>query len=127
MTHEFSLTTSQMVNMFGGIVETVRRVVLPMNEFVDYVTERITALATENANLQELVVALIYGQTGECWLDAGIDGDGWNEPLSEQWTCGCGEWQGPEWTQSDPQGTGQPDPITASLEWLNHYRGPTDE
>lgn len=57
-------------------------------------------------------------------FEAGHDGDGWTEPLSDHYSCGCGDgssdaW-GLSWMQSDPEHTGRPDPTTMLLAWAAH-------
>lgn len=92
-----------------------------MNEFVEDALQRISTLKEENESLRELVVLLATGQTGDCWLDSGFDGDGSVEPYGESWKCGCGKWSGPEWQQTDPQASGRPDVIAVALLWSDHY------
>ena len=47
------------------------------------------------------------------------DGDGWNEPFSDDYECGCGEWS-VSWVQHDPACTGRPDLVEVALEWNAH-------
>lgn len=58
-------------------------------------------------------------------LQADHDGDGWNEPFSARYWCGChAEGEDPTWTldwmQSDPEQTGRPDPTEVLLAWDAH-------
>lgn len=47
------------------------------------------------------------------------DGDGWNEPEIDQYSCICDGWA-VEWTQRDPERSGRLDPVDAALAWREH-------
>lgn len=49
------------------------------------------------------------------------EGDGWNEPMSEDWSCSCEEWEGVEWVQRDPKCSGRPDHVGVALAWREHF------
>lgn len=53
-------------------------------------------------------------------LEASSEGDGWNEPESETYTCTCEEWEGIGWVQIDPARTGRPDPMEVVRQWRLH-------
>jgi hypothetical protein len=78
---------------------------------------------------KELITNLVCGYAGmisdgvfDHELVYEIDGDGWNEPQSETFSCHCGEWEGFDWIQTDPACSGRPDLITAAFLWLDHIR-----
>jgi len=48
------------------------------------------------------------------------DGDGWNEPYSDDFGCFCEQWDGLGWVQTNPQCTGRIDLPDAALEWVKH-------
>lgn len=53
-------------------------------------------------------------------LNAHTDGDGWNEPHHEEFTCSCGGWH-TEWTQTDPNSSDRPDLFAETLPaWSQH-------
>ena len=53
-------------------------------------------------------------------LEGSSDGDGWNEPWSEDYGCLCGEWDGIGWVQTDPACSGRPDPLEVIRAWRLH-------
>lgn len=89
--------------------------------------------STENDALRDLVALLVLPWV-TTWddehgaIDHGLivheDGDGWNEPYSEDWSCSCEEWEGVEWVQRDPGCSGRPDAVTIAFAWREHVFPP---
>ena len=55
------------------------------------------------------------------------EGDGWNEPYSDRWTCACEDPEYPRddvfeisWVQIDPECSGRPDFEVVVKQWLDH-------
>lgn len=71
--------------------------------------------------LSDAVAAMLFSaDSDEHAFDHGHDGDGWNEPFSDDYSCLCGDWS-LTWVQSDPGQTDRPDPADALLAWFAHY------
>lgn len=47
------------------------------------------------------------------------DGDGWNEPYSDSFSCHCNDW-GISWVQQDRDCSGRIDLHEAVLQWVAH-------
>lgn len=85
--------------------------------------------SNENDSLRDLVGLLVLpcvttwhedGYAVDHALEFREDGDGWNEPRSEDWGCTCEEWDGVGWVQTDPACSGRPDPVAVALAWRAH-------
>ena len=81
----------------------------------------------EIKELREALALVILGSQGLIEDDyynhsfiAYEDGDGWNEPRSDDFSCSCEQWEGPSWVQKDPQCSGRIDLPDAALEWVKH-------
>lgn len=79
------------------------------------------------SDLEDLVSLLVLGPLS--MIDDGVeyhdfvwseDGDGWNEPYSDNFSCACGNWDGPFWCQTDPQCSGRPGMVEVALLWRQH-------
>lgn len=90
-------------------------------------------MTTETDVLRDLVGLLVLPcvttwHEDDCPVDHALefneDGDGWNEPRSEDWACSCEEWDGVEWVQTDPACSGRPDPVAVALAWRAHVFPP---
>ncbi len=55
-----------------------------------------------------------------CALAVSADGDGWNEPFSEDYTCDCTYWEGMQWVQTDPKCLDRPSLDLILAYWLQH-------
>lgn len=72
--------------------------------------------------LKDALTYVLIGDKGgmeEHFFEWEEDGDGWNEPYSDSFKCGCEEW-GMDWIQSDPKCSGRPDLIEMVLSWADH-------
>lgn len=83
------------------------------------------------AEYEDLVQLLILGNHD--MLDDGInqphslvlviDGDGWNEPYSEDYSCFCENWEGIGWMQIDRECSDRPSLTDMAFKWRDHiYR-----
>lgn len=68
--------------------------------------------------LEEVLQTVIFSEFHS--LDVYEEGDGWNEPRYEEFSCGCDGWEGPSWVQVDPECTGRPSMLEVVSEWLQH-------
>jgi len=53
------------------------------------------------------------------------EGDGWNEPYSDSWTCDCDEAFDHfdiSWVQIDPRCSNRPTMLEVAREWVKHVR-----
>lgn len=86
------------------------------------------ANAKQGAALRDAVAMMVFAQShGEInghGFEVAMDGDGWNEPFSDHYTCICEGWS-IEWTQTDREHTDRTDPADALLAWHTHVEEET--
>lgn len=84
--------------------------------------------ASDTGTLKDAAAHLIWAHAAgaEHVLELDIDGDGWNEPFTHRYTCRCGH-DLAEWTQTEPEQTGCPDPADMLLAWHAHVASATGD
>lgn len=88
---------------------------------------------SENERVRDAIDLLLFASEhdgGIHSLEADHDGDGWTEPFSDRYWCGChGDDENPSWTldwmQSDREQTGRPDATDVLLAWADHVLAAT--
>lgn len=70
--------------------------------------------------LMLLIQGCVTGSDGEeHTLFGADDGDGWDEPLSEAYSCSCAAWE-VTWVQIDPACSDRPAPTDIVRQWMAH-------
>lgn len=76
---------------------------------------------------RDLIQLLILGDTG--MISDGdynhgfifeTEGDGWNEPEIDTFSCCCEQWEGFQWIQADPERSGRPNLEDMAMKWREH-------
>lgn len=84
--------------------------------------EQVAALlaAQETSRLRDAIARMVRrAGSGDHAFEHYHDGDGWTEPFSDTYSCSCRHLLA-DWTQTDPQHTGRPDPADMLLAWRAH-------
>lgn len=86
------------------------------------ITDPVAALLVSAVGLlvESLRSGAVNGPDGEHAFYVDGDGDGYQEPLYDEYGCTCGNWN-LTWQQPDPEHSGRPRSADMLLAWQHHY------